>query len=115
MRVGGALAESTALDGSAVPSRYPHLLDAVTTGTAGMAGVEAMLRGLEGLQGRVSHDLIDAAQQALAADAGAVAPDVLQVEIAAWTTAIDPDGVAPTGEEQRRRRSFRVGMTGADG
>lgn len=115
IRLGGALAASAGLDGSPIPSAYPNLLDAVTAGTAGLAGVEAVLRALEGLHGRVAQDLIDAAQESLAAEAAEVAPDLLQVEIVAWTTAIDPDGVEPTEQEQRRRRCFRVGMTGGDG
>jgi hypothetical protein len=115
VQVGEATAPRISLTGEELPSRHPHVGDAVAGGRLGMTAASAIISLLDRVALRVPAGRLDEAERQLVALAPGLRPDELATLLARAEAHLDPDGVEPRHEALRDERSLvvqqRDGMT----
>lgn len=115
MRIGGDLRPDTALDGSALPPRFPAVVEAVERGEIGIEAAFAITKNLgEALNAAPVHVVADAETQ-LVHEARHVSADLVAGQAAMWRAALHPDGSEPRLDRIHEKRRFAIGRTGLDG
>ena len=108
VQVGEATAPRMSLTGERLPSKHPHVGDAVAGGRIGMTAASAIITLLDRVALRVDKQRLDEAERQLVALAPGLRPDELAKLLARAEAHLDPDGIEPRHEVLRDERSLVV-------
>lgn len=106
--VGEATAPRVTLSGETAPAKYPHVADAVASGTLGTLAASAIIAMLDKVAVRSDFASMDAMEARLVEAAPGLTLDQLRTLINRGEALLDPDGVAPREEELRSERSVSI-------
>ncbi len=109
IRVGSAVRERIALDGTVLAPRHPRIAEALRKGTIGLDAAEVIVRCLDQAGPACTHAVVTEAESALVAEAQLRSADLVAIQARMWREALDPDGARPREEALRARRAFRLG------
>lgn len=110
IKLGEAIRPRTTLDGQPLPAQYPHIAEAVASGSMPADAAAAVIRCL-GQAARHSADPahLEAAEGELVAASATEPADGVAAMARVWREALDPDGAQPRDEQLRERRGFVLG------
>ncbi|MEO6116736.1 MAG: DUF222 domain-containing protein, partial [Pseudolysinimonas sp.] len=109
VRVGRGITPSANLVGSPLPAAFEHVAAALSSGDLGVDAAAAIIRHLTEASRTASPETLRQAEALLVSQA-ATLPAELVARLAQRTCAtLDPDGVEPRENEQRRQRRFHLG------
>lgn len=105
------------LVGEQLPTPFPHVADALASGSIGLDSAHAIIRGLTSIAPVVDSLSIQTAEYELVAAATGTAPespfpctaDYTRIHTDVWKARLDQDGRIPVEERALRMRSFNLG------
>lgn len=106
VQVGEATAPRVSLTGEELPSRHPHVGDALAGGRLGITAASAIITLLDRIALRVTKPRLDEAECELVALAPGLRPDELTRLLARAEAHLDPHGVEPRHEARHEERSL---------
>jgi len=115
VRVGRGIASDISLSGEVLPSAFPLVADAMQRGELGVDAAAAIIRHLTEAGRTAAIAQLRDAEAHLVSAARSTSADLVAVQARRLAVALDPDGVEPREEVQRRRRRFVLGREGHDG
>jgi hypothetical protein len=115
VRVGRGVASEISLSGEVLPAAFPIVAEAVQRGELGMDAAAAIIRHLTEAGRTASIPQLRDAEAHLVDAARSTCADLVAVQARGLAVALDPDGVEPREEVQRRRRRFVLGREADDG
>lgn len=115
VRLGRGIAPDVSLAGEVLPAAFPLVGEAVQRGEIGTDAAAAIIRNLTEAGRTASPAQLREAEAHLVDAARSTSADLVAVQACKLAVALDPDGVEPREEVQRRRRRFVLGREGHDG
>jgi hypothetical protein len=115
IRIGRGIAPRTSVTCGVLPSEFPLVGGALNSGEIGMDAAAAIIRHLTEAARTASIAQLREAETHLVEAARSSCADLVSVQARLIAVALDPDGVEPREEAQRRRRRFVLGREADDG
>jgi hypothetical protein len=115
IRLGRGIAHDISLAGEVLPAAFPLVGEAVERAEIGMDAAAAIIRHLTEAARTASPAQLREAEAHLVDAARSTCADLVAVQARMLAVALDPDGVEPREETQRRRRRFVLGREAYDG
>lgn len=117
LKIGRNTRARYSLVGEQLPAPFPHIAEALASGTLGLDSAHAIIRGLTSIAPTVDSLSIQAAEFELVAAATGTAPespypctaDDTKIQTDVWKVRLDQDGRIPVEERALRMRSFNLG------
>jgi hypothetical protein len=110
IRLGNAIRPRVTLDGRLLPAQFPHVAEAVRSGSMAIEAARVVVRCLsQAARHHADPELIDDAELDLVTQSRQESADCIAIMARAWREALDPDGAAPREEALREQRSFVLG------
>ncbi len=106
--VGAATADRQAFSGERLPSRHPHVADALQSAAISLEAASAITSMLERVSMRADVSRVDVAEHALVELAARVPLETLMRGVREAEARLDPDGVEPREDELRMERSLTM-------